>query len=116
MELYEEEKRRATEKGLIVPPDGMPDPSNVDGDLNYHLELVDLLGMCAKGHTPKPNPTPNPTPNPAPNPTPNPNPNLTRCAKGRNPVTEEYCRRWFSEDDLFRVLSQVELYVCAAYT
>ena len=28
------------------------------------------------------------------------------CAKGRNPVTEEYCRRWFSEDDLFRVLSQ----------
>ena len=108
MELYEEEKRRATEKGLIVPPDGMPDPSNVDGDLNYHLELVDLLGMCAKGHTPKPNPTPNPAPNP--------NPNPTRCAKGRNPVTEEYCRRWFSEDDLFRVLSQVDLYICAAYT
>ena len=47
---------------------------------------------------------------------PNPNPNPTRCAKGRNPVTEEYCRRWFSEDDLFRVLSQVELYICAAYT
>ena len=73
MQLYEEEKQRAVAKGLAVPPDGLPDPSNVDGDLNYHLELVDLLGMCAKG---------------------------------RNPVTEEYCRRWFSEDDLFRVLSQ----------
>ena len=73
MQLYEEEKRRAVERGFAIPPDGLPDPTNVDGDLNYHLELVDLLGMCAKG---------------------------------RNPVTEEYCRRWFSEDDLFRVLGQ----------
>ena len=51
VQLYEEEKQQATAKGLTVPPDGLPDPTNVDGDLNYHLELVDLLGMCAKGPT-----------------------------------------------------------------
>ena len=38
VQLYEEEKQRAVAKGLAVPPDGLPDPSNVDGDLNYHLE------------------------------------------------------------------------------
>ena len=38
VQLYEEEKQRAIAKGLAVPPDGLPDPSNVDGDLNYHLE------------------------------------------------------------------------------
>ena len=29
--------------------DGLPDPERADCALNYHLELVDLLGMCAKG-------------------------------------------------------------------
>ena len=38
VQLYEEEKQRAVAKGLAVPPDGLPDPSNVDGDLSYHLE------------------------------------------------------------------------------
>ena len=71
--MYEKEVAEAKRRGLTVQEDGLPDASRVDCDLNYHLELVDLLGMCAKG---------------------------------RNPVTEEYCRRWFSEDDLFRVLSQ----------
>ena len=114
VQLYEEEKQRATAKGLTVPPDGLPDPTNVDGDLNYHLELVDLLGMCAKGPNPSLSlslslslaPTLTQTPTPTPTFTP------SRCAKGRNPVTEEYCRRWFSEDDLFRVLSQACVCIC----
>ena len=76
VQLYEDEKQQATAKGLTVPPDGLPDPTNVDGDLNYHLELVDLLGMCAKGPNPNPGPEPKPKPSPDPNSDPNPNPNL----------------------------------------
>lgn len=48
----------------IVDHDGLPDPTNVDCDLNYHLEMVDLLGMCAKG---------------------------------RNEVTEKFCRALYDE-------------------
>jgi hypothetical protein len=49
IKLYESDKQRAISLGLSENRDGLPDPSNVDSELNYHLELVDLLGMCAKG-------------------------------------------------------------------
>ena len=49
IKLYQKEKKAAEELGIKVDGDGLPDQSKVDGDLNYHLELVDLLGMCAKG-------------------------------------------------------------------
>ena len=47
--MYEKEVAEAKRRGLTVQEDGLPDASRVDCDLNYHLELVDLLGMCAKG-------------------------------------------------------------------
>ena len=72
--MYEKEVAEAKRRGLTVQEDGLPDASRVDCDLNYHLELVDLLGMCAKG---------------------------------RNAFTEEYCKKWFSEDDIFKVLGEL---------
>ena len=47
--LYATERANAEKRGITVDDDGLPDPTNVDCDLNYHLELVDLLGMCSKG-------------------------------------------------------------------
>ena len=47
--MYAEERERVEASGVSVDEDGLPDPSNIDCDINYHLELVDLLGMCAKG-------------------------------------------------------------------
>jgi hypothetical protein len=49
IKMFQEERRRAEHAGIQADADGLPDPSNIDSDLNYHLELVDLLGMCAKG-------------------------------------------------------------------
>ena len=49
IELYRAEVELARANGLVVAADGLPDPSRVDCALNYHLELVDLLGLCAKG-------------------------------------------------------------------
>lgn len=49
IKLYQEARQKAEALGIQIDPDGLPDPLAVDEDLNYHLELVDLLGMCAKG-------------------------------------------------------------------
>ena len=49
MGLLKAERERVVANGWTFDEDGLPDPGEPDCALNYHLELVDLLGMCAKG-------------------------------------------------------------------
>ena len=46
--LREYSKQLEREDGA-PPPDGLPDSEDDDGELSYHVELLDLIGMCAKG-------------------------------------------------------------------
>jgi hypothetical protein len=49
LSLYSQERDDALRRGLTVEPDALPNPEErSDADLNYPLQLVDLLGMCAK--------------------------------------------------------------------
>ena len=41
--------RAARRRTRAPPPDGLPDSEDDDGELSYHVELLDLIGMCAKG-------------------------------------------------------------------
>ncbi len=47
--MYVKDYTEALEGRWAPPPDGLPDPEADDSDLAYHLELLDLIGMCAKG-------------------------------------------------------------------
>ena len=47
--LYLTDYQEALVNRWAPPPDGLPDPEADDSPLNYHLEAVDLIGMCAKG-------------------------------------------------------------------
>ena len=48
-ELYLEDYKTALDKDWAPPPDGLPDPDADDSPLAFHLEVVDLVAMCAKG-------------------------------------------------------------------
>ena len=48
-ELYLTDYSNALEQNWEPPPDGLPDPEADDSPLNYHLDTVDLIAMCAKG-------------------------------------------------------------------
>ena len=48
-DLYLREYSKQLEREDAPPPDGLPDSEDDDGELSYHVELLDLIGMCAKG-------------------------------------------------------------------